>query len=163
MGPPTGQASTLSSLTFGSLVCSAHARIQVGGDRVFYWTPHTSKRWGNVLSPYWQARALAQLAGHVSIPSACAVHLNIHTMAAAHDSHSVCLSQLCMALSQLPTAGWPGCISTQLAAMPQRVDTHAVHWMCLPNCNSGVPRKGLYPLPLVLGASHTMHMCIAGV
>jgi hypothetical protein len=70
---------------------AAHARIQVGGDRVFYckWhpvllsytfaatglqqlidllpgTPHTSKRWGNALSPYWQARALAQLAGHVS-------------------------------------------------------------------------------------------------
>lgn len=45
---------------------AAHARIQVGGDRVFYWTPHTSKRWGNVLSPYWQARALALLAGHVS-------------------------------------------------------------------------------------------------
>lgn len=31
---------------------------------MFYWTPYTSQRWGNVLSPYWQARALAELAGH---------------------------------------------------------------------------------------------------
>lgn len=43
---------------------AVYARVQVGGDRVFYWTPYTSKRWGNVLSPYWQARALAELAGH---------------------------------------------------------------------------------------------------
>jgi hypothetical protein len=79
---------------------AAHARLQVGGDRVFYcefgsawsqpaaapdlqWltcpaallllptgTPHTSKRWGNALSPYWQARALALLAGHVSAAAA---------------------------------------------------------------------------------------------
>jgi hypothetical protein len=29
-----------------------------------YWTPFTSDRWGNVLSGYWQARALALLAGY---------------------------------------------------------------------------------------------------
>jgi hypothetical protein len=44
---------------------AAHARLLMGDDRVAYWTPHTSRRWGNVLSPYWQSRALAHLAGHV--------------------------------------------------------------------------------------------------
>jgi hypothetical protein len=52
---------------------AAHARIQVGGDRMLYQTPFTSRRWGNVLSPYFQARALALLAGHVS-GSSLAVH-----------------------------------------------------------------------------------------
>eukprot|EP00877_Chromochloris_zofingiensis_P015247 jgi/Chrzof1/9977/Cz04g22180.t1 len=27
------------------------------------WTPYTSSRWGNALSPYWQARAMATLGG----------------------------------------------------------------------------------------------------
>lgn len=68
----TGSASVSSILTphfpyVYQCVVAAHARIQVGGDRMFYWTPYTSQRWGNVLSPYWQARALALLAGHVSV------------------------------------------------------------------------------------------------
>lgn len=42
---------------------AAHARIMFGEDRVLYWTPFTSDRWGNALSGYWQARALARLAG----------------------------------------------------------------------------------------------------
>lgn len=49
---------------FPDCQAAVYARVQVGGDRVFYWTPYTSARWGNVLSPYWQARALAELAGH---------------------------------------------------------------------------------------------------
>jgi hypothetical protein len=32
-------------------------------NRTLYWTPFTSKRWGNALSGYWAARALALLAG----------------------------------------------------------------------------------------------------
>ena len=43
---------------------AAFARISIGGDQTIYWTPSTSSRWGNALSPYWQARALAHLAGY---------------------------------------------------------------------------------------------------
>jgi hypothetical protein len=43
---------------------AANARISIGGDQTIYWTPNTSSRWGNALSPYWQARALAYLAGY---------------------------------------------------------------------------------------------------
>lgn len=43
---------------------ATHARIAVGNDRTFYWTPFTSEKWGNALSGYWQARALALLAGY---------------------------------------------------------------------------------------------------
>ncbi|KAF8072825.1 hypothetical protein HT031_000485 [Scenedesmus sp. PABB004] len=42
---------------------ATYARIQFGGDRTLYHTPFTSRRWGNALSPYWQARALAVVAG----------------------------------------------------------------------------------------------------
>lgn len=42
---------------------AAHARVR-RGNNIFYWTPYTSTRWGNALSPYWQARAVAELAGY---------------------------------------------------------------------------------------------------
>lgn len=43
---------------------AVYARIQLRGNRRLYWSPFTSDRWGNALSPYWQARAIAELAGH---------------------------------------------------------------------------------------------------
>ncbi|KAF6254758.1 hypothetical protein COO60DRAFT_1462514 [Scenedesmus sp. NREL 46B-D3] len=42
---------------------ATYAQISFGGDRTLYFTPYTSRRWGNALSPYWQARALALIAG----------------------------------------------------------------------------------------------------
>eukprot|EP00882_Tetradesmus_deserticola_P011111 GHRQ01011748.1.p1 GENE.GHRQ01011748.1~~GHRQ01011748.1.p1 ORF type:complete len:342 (+),score=112.74 GHRQ01011748.1:47-1072(+) len=42
---------------------ATYANINFGGDRTLYYTPYTSRRWGNALSPYWQARALALIAG----------------------------------------------------------------------------------------------------
>ncbi|WIA28952.1 hypothetical protein OEZ86_011475 [Tetradesmus obliquus] len=42
---------------------ATYAQISFGGDRTLYFTPYLSRRWGNALSPYWQARALALIAG----------------------------------------------------------------------------------------------------
>lgn len=44
---------------------TGHARVQLGKDRMVYWSPFEDGRsWGNALSPYWQARGIAELAGH---------------------------------------------------------------------------------------------------
>jgi hypothetical protein len=42
---------------------SALARIQFGINNTVFWVPYSTSRWGNVLSPYWQARGLAHTAG----------------------------------------------------------------------------------------------------
>eukprot|EP01084_Bolivina_argentea_P227523 384250_1 len=39
-------------------------RIHIAKDKL-RWTPYYSKRWGNVLSPMWQARAMAILGGYI--------------------------------------------------------------------------------------------------
>lgn len=44
---------------------TGHARIQLSRHRMVLWSPFTDGRnLGNALSPYWQARGIAELAGH---------------------------------------------------------------------------------------------------